>query len=334
MILKQAYLKEEYRRITMFLAAFDLVLDKDVTTSFYVEDADQIVATLSIGDDILKGIAVLKDYQGEQLAQKLIDHAVAFLHRKGIDSYRVFTKSQTVPVFLAMKMRLLVSTENAAILEGGPVGLKGQLDKIAAIVEGVTHQSLKSMDLGTVVVNCNPITRGHFHLIEYAAKRHDYVLVFVVEEDQSYFSFKERFSLCYLALQELNNVILLPSTKYIVSALTFPSYFLKTVEARDEQHAKLDALLFRDFFMKRLNLQKRYIGGETEGVMVMYNATLEDVLQDRIERIIRIEDGDEVISASRVRRLIIEGNIEAALALVPEATRGLLRRIAIEKTAR
>jgi [citrate (pro-3S)-lyase] ligase len=334
MILKQAYLKEEYRRISVFLAAFDLVLDKDVTTSFYIEDADHIVATLSIGDDILKGIAVLKDYQGEQLAQKLIDHAVAFLHRKGIDSYRVFTKTQTVPVFLSMNMRLLVATESAAILEGGPFGLKEQLNQIAAIVEGVTHQPLASLNLGTVVVNCNPITRGHFHLIEYAAKRHDYVLVFVLEEDQSYFSFKERFSLCYLALQEIPNVILLPSTKYIVSALTFPSYFLKTVEARDAQHATLDALLFRDFFMKRFNLQKRYIGGETEGVMVMYNATLERVLQDKIERIPRIEDGDEVISASRVRRLIIEGNIEAALALVPEATQGLLRRIAIEKTAR
>ncbi|MCK7485076.1 MAG: hypothetical protein MZU97_05645 [Bacillus subtilis] len=37
MLLKQAYLKEEIRRIATFLAAFDLVLDKDVTTSFILK---------------------------------------------------------------------------------------------------------------------------------------------------------------------------------------------------------------------------------------------------------------------------------------------------------
>ncbi|MCK7485075.1 MAG: GNAT family N-acetyltransferase [Bacillus subtilis] len=283
---------------------------------------------------MLKGIAVHPEYQGEQLATKLIDHAVAFLHRKGIDSIRVFTKSVNVPIFLQMNMRLLAQTDQAAILEGGPTGLADQLDAIATTIENWTHQLLSQLNLGTVVVNCNPITRGHFHLIEYAAKRHDVVVVFVLEEDQSYFTFKERFALCHLALQELKNVILIPSTKYIVSALTFPSYFLKTVEARDEQHALLDALLFRDHFMSRLNLRKRYIGGETEGVMVLYNATLERILGEGIERISRIEDGSEVISASRVRRLILAGQIETALDLVPEATRSLLRRIAIEKTAR
>ena len=333
-MIKQAYLKEEYRQIESFLAGFGLRFESDITTSFYMEENNQIIGSVSIAKDILKDLAIHKDYQGQNLALALIEQAIKKIYASGYVSVRVFTMESHIPLFESMNFKLLAKTHQVAILERGVNGIIETISGIRQTIESVVGQPLEEIHLGTIVVNCNPVTRGHKGLIEYAATRHDYVVVFVVDEDLSYFSFKERFALLHLATSSLSNVILMPSSKYIVSALTFPSYFLKTVEEKDKAYASLDVILFRDYFMPLLHLQKRYIGTETDPVMVLYNQTLIDILDDKIELIPRFLSDDQVISASRVRKLIIEGNIEDALLLVPEATRGLLRMLAYEKTKR
>lgn len=328
MVLKQVLIREERVLIEAFLARFDLVLDQDVDHTYYFEEANQIVATLSTAGDTIKALAVDPDFQGESLALQLFEVAINQFAKKGIDSYRVFTKAKYIPQFASLKMRLVSSTGNVAILEGGRNGIEETIQGIRDTIESITKTDLSQLNLGTVVVNCNPVTKGHLGLMEYAAKQHDFLIVFVLEEDRSYFTFQERYALLHLALLNVENAILVPSSKYIVSALTFPSYFLKTVAERDVEHAKLDAILFRDHFMPSLHLQKRYIGTETDPVMILYNNTLLDILHGKIELIQRFTQDDSVISASRVRKLIQQGEIEQALALVPEGTRGLLRMIA------
>ena len=49
--------------------------------------------------------------------------------------------------------------------------------------------------IGSLNVNCNPFTRGHRYLIEEALKRVDHLFLFVVEEDASEFSFKDRYEM-------------------------------------------------------------------------------------------------------------------------------------------
>lgn len=331
MVLKQAFLREERLQIEAFLTRFDLVLDQDVDHIYYFEEAGQIIATLSSAGDTIKAVAVDPEYQGESLALQLFEEATKRFAKIGIDSFRVFTKTKYAPQFASMKMRLLASTDTVAILEGGSNGIDSTIQGIRDTIENITKTDLTKLDLGTVVVNCNPVTKGHLGLMEYAARKHDFLIVFVLEEDRSFFSFKERYALLHLALMNVPNAIMVPSSKYIVSALTFPSYFLKTVAERDFEHAKLDAILFRDYFMPKLHLKMRYIGTETDAVMVLYNNTLLDILHGRIELIQRYTQDDSVISASLVRKLIQAGDIDSALALVPEATRGLLEMIAWEK---
>ena len=333
MVVKQVWIREERLLIEAFLARFDLLLDQDVDHTYYFEESGQIVATLSSAGDTIKAVAVDPQYQGESLALQLFEFAIHQLAKKGIDSYRVFTKTKYVPQFASLKMRLVSSTGNVAILEGGQNGIDATIQGIRDTIETITKIDIAKLDLGTVVVNCNPVTKGHLGLMEYAAKQHDFLIVFVLEEDRSYFSFQERYALLHLALLNVENAILVPSSKYIVSALTFPSYFLKTVAERDVEHARLDAILFRDHFMPKLHLQKRYIGTETDPVMILYNNTLLDILHGQIELIQRFTQDDSVISASRVRKLIQQGKIEEALALVPEATRGLLQMIAKAKVS-
>lgn len=45
---------------------------------------------------------------------------------------------------------------------------------------------------GAIVMNCNPFTKGHRYLIEQALKTVEYLYIFVVEEDKSYFKFQDR----------------------------------------------------------------------------------------------------------------------------------------------
>ena len=48
---------------------------------------------------------------------------------------------------------------------------------------------------GCIVMNCNPFTLGHQYLVEYASKRVDHLYLFVVEEDKSFFPFRDRLEL-------------------------------------------------------------------------------------------------------------------------------------------
>ena len=75
---------------------------------------------------------------------------------------------------------------------------------------------------GAVVINGNPFTLGHLHLVEYAAQRVDRLYLFVVREDRSVFPFAVRFRLAQEATAHLRNVTVLDTSRYAVSAGTFP----------------------------------------------------------------------------------------------------------------
>ena len=329
-MIKQAFLEKDQLRIEQFLSSFDLGFSYN-DDSFYMEENDDIIATLSIDHHIIKGLAIKEDYRGLNLAGELVSHAISLLSSRNIYSYHVFTKSIYKDIFESMGFRLLADSSVVAFMEGGIDSIDQVILNIKKKVE--THFSIDIMkqDIGCVVVNCNPMTLGHYQLIEKASKEHDYLLVFVVETDESVFTFKERFSLVYLALKEFSNILVLPSTSYIVSKSTFPSYFLKVLDDREREHAKLDALIFRDYFMPALNIRLRHVGGETDAVMVAYNQILKDTLKASLQAIERFKKEGVIISASLVRKLMKENKIDEALSYVPKAIRPLLKGIMMEK---
>ena len=77
-----------------------------------------------------------------------------------------------------------------------------------------------------VLLNCNPFTLGHRYLIEYAYLRVDYLYIFVVEENRSYFTFDDRFDLVCKGTADLKNVRVLPSGNFIISDYSFQSIAL------------------------------------------------------------------------------------------------------------
>ena len=171
----------------------------------------------------------------------------------------------------------------------------------------------------------------HVHLIEQASKNHKLVVLFVVEEDKSDFTFEERFSFAYLSTMRLGNVCVVPSSKYIVSSSTFPSYFLKDENEVTEQYSKIDALIFKEYFMKNLYIKKRYVGTETIQKMVYYNNVLKQILQEKLVIIERLSENEEVISASKVRTLLKQNKYDEALNYVPREIAFILRSVASSK---
>ena len=79
--------------------------------------------------------------------------------------------------------------------------------------------------------------------------------------------------------------------------------------------------------MNILNIKMRYVGAETKGYMNDYNNALKEVLGDKLTIIDRIDN----ISASTVRDLISQGNIDKAMDVIPNGAKAIFYSIAMSK---
>ncbi len=326
MIIKDVVLSSEKRKIMDFLEKSGLKYEQNIDRTIYIEDGDKVAGTVSASGYIIKCLAVDADYRGENLAVQLVGEMIKRLHAAGIYYYQVFTKTDYRQVFESFGFRLLVQTAKTAVMEGGEGDIETAIDKLKTQAKfnlGL-YCDEAPCDIGCIVLNGNPFTAGHLQLAEYALQKHSFLLVFVLEEEGSYFGFKERYAMAYLALKPYANVLVLPSTKYIVSRATFPGYFLKSADETTAEYAEFDALIFRDYFMPKLGIAKRYIGTEVSDYMQIYNDTLQKVLGEKVETLPRFTENGEVVSAKKVRALISENKISEALEYVPVSNRALL----------
>lgn len=186
--------------------------------------------------------------------------------------------------------------------------------------------------IGSVVMNCNPFTLGHQYLIEFAAKQMDYLYLFVVEEDMSYFSFSDRLEMVRKGTEKMENVCVLRSGKGCASGITMPQYFgNKYVENRQMEKIPLglDLRLFSQYIAPELNIGYRFIGEEPlDQITRQYNQTMQHVLPKFGIEVIEIsrkntEDGS-VISASKVREAFQNGNLRSVQNMIPFSTKNYL----------
>ncbi len=333
MYIKEAMLGSEKENVKNFLSSFGLKYRADTECSLYIEENSEIAASISYTKNIIMQLAVSESMRGENVAALLVSEVLSRFRENGIYSYRVFTKPEYLPLFESMGMTPLVKEDNFVALEGG----------VSNITDAVNALTVKiSMELGgidcntaAIVINGNPITEGHVSLIEYALARHNRLLLFVLEEDSSEFSFKERISLAFLATRPYRDkVSVLPSTDYIVSRSTFPDYFLHSADDTTRAFAKYDARLFEKYFMEPLGIVKRYFGTEESDYMKIYNSTMLEVLGDRAEVVQRFMKNGKTVSAKAVRKLLEDKKYEEALLYIPTPCRAVFSMIIGEKYAR
>ncbi|MBR3050003.1 MAG: hypothetical protein IKG61_00950, partial [Selenomonadaceae bacterium] len=187
----------------------------------------------------------------------------------------------------------------------------------------------KKIQIGALVMNCNPFTLGHLHLVEYAAARVTKLYIFVVEEDKSEFPFADRIELVRQGVKNFSNVEVLPSGKFIISQQTFSGYFNKASLQDVQVDSSQDVEIFATEIAPTLGITIRFAGEEPkDNVTRQYNETMKEILpRHGVEfcEIPRKNFGDEPISASSVREALKAGDFDKIKNLVPETTLFYLR---------
>ncbi|MEH7118642.1 [citrate (pro-3S)-lyase] ligase [Neobacillus vireti] len=319
------HLKDERIQLEEFLTKLNLSLDNTIEYTIAFFDRENIVATGSLGGRILKCIAVDDQYQNMGLSTAVVSDLIQNAYSKGRTHLFIYTKPKNKNIFADLGFYLIAEVPSEVVLmENRPFGIKNYLKEIN---KGKKDSLLKNQDresTGAVIVNCNPLTLGHQHLIEYAAAKCQTLHVFVLEEDKSSFPAVIRHRLVKEGVQHLDNVIVHQGRDYIISEATFPSYFIKESQKIVETHVKLDLEIFIKYIAPSLGIQKRFVGDEPYcKVTSAYNTVMQKILPDHgigIEVVPRLEYGGQPISASRVRELIREGRLAEVEKLVPKPT--------------
>jgi [citrate (pro-3S)-lyase] ligase len=279
----------------------------------------RLVATAGRAGYVLKMFAVDDAYQGGDVLGGLASELVRLGRAAGQDAFLVFTRPEHAASFQYCQFRLLVATGEVALLECGG-GLERYLE---------AHRHLRREGAnGAVVINGNPFTRGHQFLVETAAGHVDTLYVFIVREDRSVFPFAVRYRLATESIGHVRNAVLLDTSRYAVSAATFPSYFLRRSDEKARLQMEVDVRLFGSHIAPAFGITRRFVGHEPYcDTTAAYNRAMAEFLPacgvDLVE-VRRATDGDRFISATTVRSALASGETAALERLVPPATLAFL----------
>lgn len=182
---------------------------------------------------------------------------------------------------------------------------------------------------GAIVMNCNPFTKGHQYLIETARKLVDTLYIFVVEEDKSVFPFEERLRMVKAGTKDMENVIVLPSGRFMISADTLPEYFVKENIQEEIVDASYDVILFAEAIAPLFRLSVRFAGEEPEDrVTAQYNGWMASILPEygiEFKVFPRKEKEGKPISGTYVRKLYSAERWEEMCDYVPAEVINVLR---------
>lgn len=283
-------------------------------TVFFLTDGDTLIGTASLSGDLIAYFAVDPARRGEDLAAVLLTAIRNHAFRNGFERLFLLTKPENRRLFAGLLFEPVAETSSAVFMESPGGG----------IAELLSNAPKASGKVGSIVMNADPFTLGHRFLIETAAKECDFVFVFVLSEEKSFFSAEDRLSMVKKGVSDLPNVFVLPTKRYLVSAATFPTYFLKDRQKATEAFCDMDIAVFLEKFVPALSISVRYLGTEpSDPVTDAYNAALLKALPENgvavrlVER--KTADGDPV-SAKTVRRLLAQKEFVKATALLPEST--------------
>ena len=274
-------------------------------------EGEELLAGAGIKGDVIKCVAVSETCRSEGFTVPVLSRLISDAAARGITELKVFTKPEYESIFSSLGFRCIARAPKAILMENGR-GLEEYCDYLRSLRRPGRN--------GVVVMNANPTTHGHQWLLEdygWASDRPvDNLYVIPVKEDLSMFSYQERkHMLARCALQP--DTILCEGSGYAISALTFPTYFLKDLSDAAETQMRLDLDLFGRHFAPALGVSVRLAGTEPEDPLTArYNELMKEILPSynvEVLEVPRYTDEDGVpYSASRVRKAISAGSLSEA----------------------
>lgn len=309
----------EKAKVIEFLKGFDLTFTGNIDYTMGLYDDGQLIGTGSLGGRVMRDIAISEKYQKKGLTRRIIRNLQGESYRRGVTGNQIFTKPKNVPIFEHMGFKCVAVAEPyAALLEKGTDTLEDYLGRVRSILG-----TGEGKNRGAIVMNCNPFTLGHRSLVEYAHNNCDEVIIFAVQEDRSIFPFSDRFSLIKQGVRDMKGVEVISGGDFIISNATFPTYFIKGTDELAAQ-TKLDATVFATRIAPALNITIRFVGEEpTDKTTLAYNNAMREVFaQNGIElkEIPREQKGNQIVSASSVRKALSEDDWETVYRMVPKTT--------------
>lgn len=313
MILTQYNYNIKYNRdkLIEFLKESDLNFDENIDYCLVMKENNEIVGCACKKANVFKMIAVSPKMQSQDCVATLISGLIEQCHKENIFHYFIFTKMIYQHHFEGIGFKLLTSYKEIGLFEMGSINFDGYYNLV-----DIKHNCVT----GSLVMNCNPFTLGHKYVIEQARKQCDQLIIFIVEEDLSFFPFSDRIQLVKEGTKDLDNIYVIGSGPYIISSATFPTYFLKSLDDQAEYYTHIDINMFVKI-MEKLHISKRFVGTEPlDQLTAYYNETMKEVLKDHLQIIPRVEVEGQPISASRVRQLLEVKDFPKIKELVPQST--------------
>lgn len=294
------------------LQSAELEPDSAWESTVLIWDEGQLIAAASRQGNLLKCIAVDSNRQGEGLTATLLTQLRQDAFSSGHSHLFLYTKPKNRTMFSSLFFYPIAETGDVLLMENKQGGIQSFLSSLDA-ASGDT--------VGAAVMNCNPFTKGHRYLIETAAKECDRLYVFVLSEDKSEFSAKDRMEMVKLGTADLPNVTVLPTGPYLISSATFPTYFLKDRENAESVHCLLDIEIFCSYYVPKFRITRRYVGTEPLSPMTnQYNTALKAHLPEKgiiLREIPRLEQSGTPVSASAVRACLQQKDFARLQQLLP-----------------
>lgn len=322
------------RQIEMFLHTNGLRYDDvDYYAAIVDESSDEMIAGGGLKGSVIKCVAVADGHKGEAVANVIVSHLIAKANAEGCQCVKLYTKPDNRQLFESLSFRLIAESPNAILMETGVGGIEKYSEELRVKSEElrVKNEELKNDEsvvsnarkpIGVIVMNANPFTLGHRFLVEQSSELVERLYVVVVREDCSMFSYNERKAMVSQGVRDIGNVVVVDGSDYAVSAATFPTYFLKQLSDATDTQIILDLDLYRRRIAPALGATIRFFGSEpTDPLTRRYNELMHQQLgEEHVHEIQRKQQEGSAISASRVRKAMMEGCLWDAIQLVPPTT--------------
>lgn len=322
------------RQIEMFLQTNGLRYDDvDYYAAIVDESSDEMIAGGGLKGSVIKCVAVADGHKGEAVANVIVSHLIAKANDEGCQCVKLYTKPDNRQLFESLSFRLIAESPNAILMETGVGGIEKYCEELRVKSEelGVKSEELKNDEsvvsnarkpIGVIVMNANPFTLGHRFLVEQSSELVERLYVVVVREDCSMFSYNERKAMVSQGVRDIGNVVVVDGSDYAVSVATFPTYFLKQLSDATDTQIILDLDIYRRRIAPALGATIRFFGSEpTDPLTRRYNELMHQQLgEEHVHEIQRKQQEGSAISASRVRKAMMEGCLWDAIQLVPPTT--------------
>ncbi|WCE32449.1 [citrate (pro-3S)-lyase] ligase [Vibrio sp. SCSIO 43137] len=316
--------------VNSFLNSMGLGIDADVEYFVCAIEDEAVVACGGLAGNTLKSIAVSPQYQGEGVSTRLLTELVTHAYDLGRYNLFIYTKPENYRMFHQAGFHLITSVKDRVILlENSRSRLKKYCSKLRTLKRAGDK-------VGSIVMNANPFTKGHRYLVEHAAGQCDWLHLFVVKEDSSFFTYQDRINMIRAGVEDLGNVIVHDGSDYIISRATFPSYFLKDDGVVNYCHTAVDLQLFRSYIGPALGITHRFVGTEPICTVTrFYNQQMQTWLTTQsldsdpitLIEIPRAEIEEQPISASLVRHLLFNNEWDEIKKLVPDSSYQYLKTL-------